>query len=97
MITVVNKYNEPDHIYCGRGSPLGNPFTMKGEYDRNKVCDQYQKWFDTIINDEIIIKYTHYKYCYQCDKKVAYLFSDGRCTECTRSLDDEVNPYATYE
>ena len=32
-ITVVNKYKEPNHIYCGRGSVLGNPYVIK---DKNK-------------------------------------------------------------
>jgi len=45
VITVVNKYKEPNHVYCGRGSPLGNPFYMSSEFERDKVCDQYQDWF----------------------------------------------------
>lgn len=44
-IKVVNKYKEPNHVYCGRGSALGNPFPMHGEKDRDDVCDQYEKWF----------------------------------------------------
>ncbi len=45
MITVVNKYKEPNHIYCGRGSALGNPFAMKDETQRNEVCDKYEEYF----------------------------------------------------
>ena len=36
--------------YCGRAghghsqSPLANPFPMRGEFDRNRVCDAYEKW-----------------------------------------------------
>jgi hypothetical protein len=45
MITVVNKYKEPNHLYCGRGSALGNPFPMKNENERDKVCEQYEEWF----------------------------------------------------
>jgi len=53
VITVVNKVIEPDHIYCGRGSPLGNPYPMHGSSDaeRDYVCDRYQKYFDTKIKD----------------------------------------------
>ena len=45
-ITVVNKYKEPDHIYCGRGSALGNPFPMHMESQRDDVCDKYEEWFN---------------------------------------------------
>ena len=33
------------NIYIGRGSALGNPFPMKGESERDKVCDQYAEYF----------------------------------------------------
>lgn len=45
MITVVNKHKEPNHIYCGRGSALGNPFPMQSENERSNVCEQYEQWF----------------------------------------------------
>ncbi len=45
MITVVNKYREPNHIYCGRGTALGNPFVMKNDNERDQVCDWYKEWF----------------------------------------------------
>jgi hypothetical protein len=32
-------------VYCGRGSPLGNPFVITASADRNTVCDQYAHWF----------------------------------------------------
>lgn len=35
--------------YVGRPSVLGNPFVMRGEHDRDRVCDEYQKWFDRKI------------------------------------------------
>lgn len=57
MISVVNKHH-PDPvtisgfkakklstIYCGRGSALGNPFTMRDESERDEVCNQYQIYF----------------------------------------------------
>jgi hypothetical protein len=32
-------------INVGRPSPLGNPFRMNSEAERDKVCDQYEAWF----------------------------------------------------
>jgi len=45
MIFIVNKYKEPNNIYCGRGSALGNPFPMRNESQRDEVCDKYEVWF----------------------------------------------------
>ena len=45
MIFVVNKYKEPNHIYCGRGSALGNPYVAHSESDRDDVCDKYETYF----------------------------------------------------
>lgn len=36
-------------------------------------------------------------YCYQCDKQVNYLFDDGRCGECTRLTQEEVEGFAFYQ
>ena len=41
----IKKEQKAKTIYCGRGSALGNPFAMKGENERDKVCDLYQLWF----------------------------------------------------
>ena len=35
--------------------------------------------------------------CYQCDRKVPYLFDDGRCSECTRLSIAEVIGESTDE
>jgi|LakMenE01Jun11ns_1017448.scaffolds.fasta_scaffold9048212_2 hypothetical protein len=43
-VKVVHK-NYPGSTYCGRPSPLGNPFVMKTEADRETVCEQYELWF----------------------------------------------------
>lgn len=34
-------------VYIGRGSKWGNPFRMRNESDRDKVCDDYEEWFYT--------------------------------------------------
>lgn len=44
MFTVARKPTQGEYI--GRPSPLGNPFYMTNEAMRDKVCDQYQEWFD---------------------------------------------------
>jgi hypothetical protein len=31
--------------YIGRPSPLGNPYYMANESQRDRVCDQYEAWF----------------------------------------------------
>jgi hypothetical protein len=52
---VVNIKSEEYDIYCGRGSKWGNPFLMNNKTikERNRVCDEYEKWFWTtdLIND----------------------------------------------
>lgn len=44
---VVNKYKDKFDIYIGRGSKWGNPFEMedKSNYERNKVCREYELYF----------------------------------------------------
>lgn len=34
----------PDVVYVGRPSVWGNPFTMKDEADRDRVCDLFDKY-----------------------------------------------------
>jgi len=42
----------PQHVYCGRPSLLGNPYPMKGESSRDDVCNAYAIHFNTLlIND----------------------------------------------
>lgn len=58
MITIVNRdYTGSDAIYCGRGTPLGNPFPMKNESHRNYVCVQYEKWFKTMLGNSTKLKF----------------------------------------
>lgn len=33
----------------GRPTPLGNPFFMRDESQRDTVCDKYIPWFDTKV------------------------------------------------
>jgi hypothetical protein len=50
MTTVVNiKKTKNYDVYIGRGSKWGNPFKMKdwSQTERDRVCDEYEKWFWT--------------------------------------------------
>jgi len=49
-ITVVKKWT-PGAEYIGRPSPLGNPFPMQNESQRDEVCDKYKAWFDKQVKD----------------------------------------------
>ena len=51
MSIVLGKKWDAGAQYIGRGSPLGNPFVMKSEADRDAVCDQYQAWFDRKVKN----------------------------------------------
>ena len=44
---VLNKYKlkpEDTGVYCGRGSPWGNPFAMDEDLGRNTVCDMFEEY-----------------------------------------------------
>lgn len=40
------KPSQPFDTYIDRRSPIGNPFILKDESQRDLVCDKYQQWFD---------------------------------------------------
>ena len=45
MPKVLNKHRDKipdDAIYCGRGSPWGNPYTINKYRDRSIVCDLFE-------------------------------------------------------
>ena len=42
---------DKDAVYIGRGSPLGNPFIMRNEQDRERVCDAYEDWFNNKVKE----------------------------------------------
>lgn len=49
MKVTVTRRNRETH-YVGRPTPLGNPFVMKTEDDRDRVCDLYAQWFEEKIS-----------------------------------------------
>lgn len=54
MINIKNlKKEKPENqwdIVISRPSPLGNPFFLKKDLDRNMVCDKYELWFHENID-----------------------------------------------
>ena len=54
MKTRVYNLHDPkcpaDAVYCGRGSPWGNPFVIGPDGDRDEVCDKFENetlpWLD---------------------------------------------------
>lgn len=43
---VLNKYKDhipPSAVYCGRGSPWGNPFVIGKDGTREEVCDSFER------------------------------------------------------
>ena len=49
-IKIGNKKRETSGEYIGRPSPLGNPFFMESEADRNRVCEKYETWLNEKIS-----------------------------------------------
>ena len=51
-IKVVNMKTGGRGIYIGRPSPLGNPFFMRDEADREEVVAKYHAWLMEKIKDQ---------------------------------------------
>lgn len=54
-IIIVNKHHKKTYersFYVGRPSPLGNIFVITERWDRNHVCDLYEKWLNKKIQDQ---------------------------------------------
>jgi len=48
----VHVVKKPTHgEYIGRGSPLGNPFHLGHDGDRDQVVDAFDHYIHTILND----------------------------------------------
>jgi hypothetical protein len=55
MINIINISNQEipksNYFYCGRGSPVGNPYTMDVGITRTQVCNNYELWFNKELKD----------------------------------------------
>lgn len=43
-MNIGNKHHGDTGIYVGRGSPLGNPYKIGEDGDRERVIDLYREW-----------------------------------------------------
>jgi len=56
-ITICNLRNKTNvvvfdyDVRVDRSSPLGSPFVLHDESERDKVCDEYEAWFYGLLND----------------------------------------------
>ena len=61
MINILNlRSGKPKHPWefkVDRSSPLGNPYNMLHESERDIVCDKYRKWFYTYTHDDSFFAY----------------------------------------
>jgi hypothetical protein len=56
-VSVINlRQNRPCDFKCDRSTPLGNPFWMVDEEDRDIVCDNYDKLFWENLNPDVAPK-----------------------------------------
>jgi hypothetical protein len=67
-IKIGNKKYGAKGEYVGRPSVLGNPFPLRGEADRDHVCNLYEEWFrDALktnpVQEEIQRLVDKYKRC----------------------------------
>lgn len=70
MITV-GKKSDKDAIYIGRSSPLGNPFRVKNNSDkeRDRVCDAYEMWIADKIKQLNPVVCSELRRLYELSKK----------------------------
>lgn len=51
-VQIINlRTKEPYDFRCDRKSPIGNPYVMNDESERDKVCEEYEMLFDQTMND----------------------------------------------
>ena len=52
-VQIINlRTKQPYDFRCDRQSPVGNPYFMHNEGERDLVCKKYFKLFDQIMHDE---------------------------------------------
>jgi len=61
MITIKNlRSSKPKYSWdfkVDRSSPVGNPYNMKDESERDKVCDKYDDWFYQAAHNQDFFNY----------------------------------------
>lgn len=57
-ITIVHKYRDKEpkkstiRVYVGRPSPLGNPYVLQQEREREQIIKKYGEWFKQQIKEQ---------------------------------------------
>ena len=52
-VQIINlRTKQPYDFRCDRQSPVGNPYFMHNEGERDLVCEKYFKLFDRIMHDD---------------------------------------------
>lgn len=61
MITIKNlRSSKPKHPWdfkVDRSTPVGNPYNMKLETDRDIVCNKYKDWFYNAAHNKLFFTY----------------------------------------
>jgi hypothetical protein len=52
MLIRVGRRRDKDSYYIGRPSPLGNPFILTDESNRDIVCDMYAEWLEEKVHSK---------------------------------------------
>jgi hypothetical protein len=63
----------------GRPTPLGNPFIMRKESERDSVCDYYDRWFNDKISDQDPIVLNELRKLWLLGKQQGYLYLGCYC------------------
>ena len=51
-VRLSNSRRDDEGEYVGRPTPLGNPFVMRDESERDEVCDKYARWFAQMLVEQ---------------------------------------------
>lgn len=51
MTRLSNLRHTKGEVYCGRGTPFGNPFEHGRDGTRDEVCDKYEEYFNKRLTD----------------------------------------------
>ena len=56
-VQIINlRTGQPYDFRCDRQSPVGNPFAMHNEGERDTVCDKYAAYFNQAMNTNKVFK-----------------------------------------
>jgi hypothetical protein len=56
--TGVIKIGDQHVFLIDRRTPVGNPYPLDDEAERDKVCDEYENWFNTVgLKDPKVMAY----------------------------------------